>query len=70
MSSRAANVAGMARPRRRILFLSDEIIKPRRKAFPNNELWATRVVFSIRAIAQRVNDSATAWLTPYGLTFC
>jgi DNA-binding MarR family transcriptional regulator len=44
-------------------------MRPRKLAFPGvADPWATRAVFAIRAIAQRINDNANEWLAPLGLT--
>lgn len=49
--------------------LTDEFMRPRKLAFPDAaEPWATRAVFAIRALAQRINDNANEWLAPLGLT--
>lgn len=55
--------------RGRALLLTDEVMVSRDPAFAKaGEPWATRVVFAIRAIAQRINDDANVWLAPHGLT--
>jgi DNA-binding MarR family transcriptional regulator len=59
----------MPRVRKRVVFLTDAFMQPRKLAFPGAaDPWATRAVFAIRALAQRINDHANAWLAPYGLT--
>jgi DNA-binding MarR family transcriptional regulator len=56
------------RRQKRALLLTDMFLT-RNPAFKGaSEPWATRAIFGIRAIAQRINDMATEWLTPLGLT--
>ncbi len=55
-------------PEERIVALTDAMVAPLEAQFPetyNRE--STRVFFAIRALAQRINDDANAWLAPLGL---
>lgn len=55
-------------PDERIVALTDAMVEPLEAQFPdayNRD--STRVFFAIRALAQRINDEANAWLAPAGL---
>jgi DNA-binding MarR family transcriptional regulator len=55
-------------PEERIVALTDAMVAPLEEEFPDSyNRDSTRVFFAIRALAQRINDDANAWLAPLGL---
>jgi len=55
-------------PDKRIIALTDVMVKPLEDQFPNDyNRHSTRVFFAIRALAQRINDEANGWLASLGL---
>jgi MarR family 2-MHQ and catechol resistance regulon transcriptional repressor len=51
------------------LLVPDELIMPIAERFPDLfEPNATRALFALRKLAQRIDDDYNAWLAPYGLT--
>src|SRR6204780_5908656 len=53
---------------KRILALTGGMGEPLEEQFPGEyNRDSTRVFFSIRALAQRINDEANGWLAAYGL---
>jgi DNA-binding MarR family transcriptional regulator len=57
-----------AMPDRRILALTDAMVRPLEEQFPDEyNRDSTRVFFAIRALAQRINDEANGWLAELGL---
>jgi DNA-binding MarR family transcriptional regulator len=62
----SANSAPMAD--KRILALTDAMVRPLEEQFPEEyNRDSTRVFFAIRALAQRINDEANGWLAELGL---
>jgi DNA-binding MarR family transcriptional regulator len=52
----------------RIVALTDAMVEPLEAQFPDTyNRDSTRVFFAVRALAQRINDDANAWLAPLGL---
>jgi DNA-binding MarR family transcriptional regulator len=58
-----------ARTQKKILFFGTDVLDRAASEFGDDiDRDATGAVFSIRAIAQRINDLANLWLEPFGLT--
>lgn len=57
------------RKRKGVLVVPDELIMPFAERFPDLfEPNATRALFALRTLAQRIDDDYNVWLAPYGLT--
>jgi MarR family transcriptional regulator, 2-MHQ and catechol-resistance regulon repressor len=57
------------RLRKGVLVVPDELIDPFTRRFPDLfDPVATRGLFALRALAQRIDDDYNTWLTPLGLT--
>jgi len=50
------------------LLIPSERIAAWQRRFPSFEPSSAQLIFSIRALAQRINDNANEWLAPFGLT--
>lgn len=65
----AGAVRPLPRRRRAVVVLPDALVEPHVAQFPESfDPWSARALFAIRAVAQRVNDHASDWLAPFGLT--
>jgi DNA-binding MarR family transcriptional regulator len=54
--------------RKKIVFLTEAMLKEHRRRFPETfDHDGVQATFSVRALAQRINDYANAWLAPLGL---
>lgn len=61
--------AASKRRRKGVLVIPDPLVMPYARLFPGLfDPAATRALFALRALAQRIDDDYNAWLAPYGLT--
>lgn len=58
----------MQRRRKTIVFLTEPMLQEHKRRFPETyDREGVLAIFGIRALAQRINDYASAWLAPIGL---
>lgn len=61
--------AASKRRRKGVLVVPDELVMPYARLFPGLfDPVATRALFALRALAQRIDDDYNTWLATYGLT--